>query len=101
MILKRFHLRFGRCAACGCPGCLSVYNSITTNIYAVEKRIIRQVDAKLQSLLEHMDSRLEALSQSLLLRNEQVTVAQAHGVNGIPARKFSQRNGRKPGDSSV
>lgn len=93
-----------RCAECGCPGCLSVYNSITTNIYAAEKRIMGRVDAKLQALLEHMNSRFDTLFESLLVRQEQLL---AHGVqrtsnNSFPGnRKFSQRNGHHAGDSSV
>ena len=93
-----------RCAECGCPGCLSVYNSITTNIYAVEKRIMGRVDAKLQALLDHMNSRFDALFDSILLRQEQLLAQglQSPANNSFPGvRKFSQRNGHKPGDTSV
>lgn len=92
-----------RCAECGCPGCLSVYNSITTNIYAAEKRIMGRVEAKLQAMLEHMDSRFDTLFNSLLLRQEQPFTRSAHGSNNsFPgARRLSQRNGHKPGDTSV
>lgn len=92
-----------RCAECGCPGCLSVYNSITTNIYAAEKRIMGRVEAKLQAMLEHMDSRFDTLFNSLLLRQEQPFTRSAHGSNNsFPGtRRLSQRNGHKPGDTSV
>lgn len=113
-----------RCAQCGCPGCLSVYNSITTNIYAAEKRIMGRVEAKLQALLEHMDSRFDTLFNSLLLRQEQLFAHSLPGVNNslpgvnsslpgvnnsLPGvnnsfpgvRKFSQRNGHRTGDTSV
>lgn len=92
-----------RCAECGCPGCLSVYNSITTNIYAAEKRIMGRVEAKLQAMLEHMDSRFDTLFRSLLLRQEHLYAHSAHGSNNsFPGtRKFSQRNGHKSGDTSV
>lgn len=93
-----------RCAECGCPGCLSVYNSITTNIYAAEKRIMGRVDAKLQALLDHMNSRFDALFDSLLLRQEQLLAQgfQSPVNNSFPGvKKFSQRNGHRPGDTSV
>lgn len=92
-----------RCTECGCPGCLSVYNSITTNIYAAEKRIMGRVDAKLQALLEHMDSRFDALFDSLLIRQEQLFAHSLQGANNsFPGtRKISQRNGHRPGDTSV
>ena len=80
-----------------------MYNSITTNIYAAEKRIMGRVDAKLQALLEHMDSRFDALFDSLLIRQEQLFAHSLQGANNsFPGtRKFSQRNGHRPGDTSV
>lgn len=93
-----------RCAECGCPGCLSVYNSITTNIYAAEKRIMARVDAKLQALLEHMNSRFDTLFDSMLLRQEQLLAHGSHSPanHSFPGvRKLSQRNGHRNGDTSV
>ena len=62
-----------------------------------------RVDAKLQALLEHMDSRFDALFDSLLIRQEQLFAHSLQGVNNsFPGtRKFSQRNGHRPGDTSV
>lgn len=92
-----------RCSECGCPGCLSVYNSITTNIYAAEKRIMGRVDAKLQALLENMNSRFDNLFESLLLRQEQMLLGfQSTPKNSFSSsRKYPQRNGHKGGDTSV
>ncbi|KAM7435629.1 hypothetical protein ABFA07_014485 [Porites harrisoni] len=92
-----------RCSECGCPGCLSVYNSITTNIYATEKRIMGRVDAKLQALLENMNSRFDNLFESLLLRQEQMLLGfQSTPKNSFSSsRKYPQRNGHKGGDTSV
>lgn len=92
-----------RCSECGCPGCLSVYNSITTNIYAAEKRIMGRVDAKLQALLENMNSRFDNLFESLLLRQEQMLLGfQSTPKNSFSSsRKYPQSNGHKGGDTSV
>ncbi|XP_068708567.1 ATPase PAAT-like isoform X2 [Montipora foliosa] len=88
-----------RCAECGCPGCLSVYNSITTNIYAAEKRIMGRVDAKLQALLDHMNSRFDSLFDSLQLLTRSSQIPVNNSLQGV--RKISQRNGHKSGDTSV
>lgn len=88
-----------RCAECGCPGCLSVYNSITTNIYAAEKRIMGRVDVKLQALLDHMNSRFDSLFDSLQLLTRSSQIPVNNSLQGV--RKISQRNGHKSGDTSV
>lgn len=102
-ILPTVGFFFCRCSECGCPGCLSVYNSITTNIYAAEKRIMGRVDAKLQALLENMNSRFDNLFESLLLRQEQMLLGfQSTPKNSFSSsRKYPQRNGHKGGDTSV
>lgn len=89
----------GRCDKCGCPGCLSVYNSITTNIYAAEKRIMGRVDAKLQSLLDQMNSKFDYLFENLQLRARTSQVPQNNSFHGV--RKITQQNGHKPGNTSV
>lgn len=88
-----------RCDKCGCPGCLSVYNSITTNIYAAEKRIMGRVDAKLQSLLDQMNSKFDYLFENLQLRARTSQVPQNNSFHGV--RKITQQNGHKPGNTSV
>ena len=62
-----------------------------------------RVETKLQALLEHMDSRFDSLFETLLIRQEQLFAQSLQGAsNSFPgARKFSQRNGHKPGDTSV
>ena len=63
-----------------------------------------RVDAKLQALLEHMNSRFDALFESLLVRQEQLLArgVQRTSNNSFPGnRKFSQRNGHHASDSSV
>ena len=62
-----------------------------------------RVEAKLQAMLEHMDSRFDTLFRSLLLRQEHLYAHSTHGSNNsFPGtRKFSQRNGHKSGDTSV
>lgn len=91
-----------RCVSCGCPGCLSVYHSITTNIYATEERIMAKVEQKLQHFQRHIDLQFDALYQSLQLRQEQLI---AHAVHGNPQpglvhnRRISAPS--KVGDTSV
>ncbi|KXJ28670.1 uncharacterized protein LOC110246043 [Exaiptasia diaphana] len=93
-----------RCVACGCPGCLSVYNSITTNIYSTEERIMAKVEQKVQQLQHHIDSQFDALYQSLQLRQEQLVAHALHGNNlhhqgAVPSRRISANS--KVGDTSV
>ena len=97
------HIFFSiRCSDCGCPGCLSVYNSITTNIFAAEERIMGRVETRMQQLMEHIDSRFDALYGSLLSRQDELVRVPTEGHTTNPTqRHHGQRNGRKPGDTSV
>ena len=62
-----------------------------------------RVDAKLQALLENMNSRFDNLFESLLLRQEQMLFGfQSTPKNSFSSsRKYPQRNGHKGGDTSV
>ena len=102
-IFTYMHISFSiRCSDCGCPGCLSVYNSITTNIFAAEERIMGKVETRMQQLMEHIDSRFDALYGSLLSRQDELVRVPTEGHTTNPTqRHHGQRNGRKPGDTSV
>ncbi|CAB3978880.1 Hypothetical predicted protein [Paramuricea clavata] len=54
-----------RCGTCGCPGCISVFNSISTNIFAAEKRILEKTDEKFAQLRDDMNSKFQLLYQLL------------------------------------
>ncbi|XP_032240117.2 uncharacterized protein LOC5514667 [Nematostella vectensis] len=87
-----------RCAACGCPGCIAVYNSIATNIYAAEERIMARVDEKMQQILQHIDARFEKLGQSTLQRQEQFP--SPGGYSG-PGNHRRSKPSKSVGDTSV
>ena len=95
-------LHFSRCSECGCPGCLSVYNSITTSVFAAEERIMGRVETRMQQLLDHMNARFDALYDSCLPQADDYDRASVDGADRMPTtRKYSaQRNGRKA-DTSV
>ncbi|XP_065071483.1 uncharacterized protein LOC135696127 [Rhopilema esculentum] len=61
-----------RCQECGCPGCLSVYNSITTNIYAMEERLVGRMDLRIQEVTRHIDSKFEALYDAFFAQQEKL-----------------------------
>ncbi|XP_031560781.1 uncharacterized protein LOC116296822 [Actinia tenebrosa] len=84
-----------RCVSCGCPGCLSVYNSIATTIYATEERIMAKVENKILHLQRHIDSQFDALYQALQTKPEHFN---AHNQGGLPSRR---RGSAKVGDTSV
>eukprot|EP00794_Sanderia_malayensis_P005597 gene5597-6286_t len=76
-----------RCQDCGCPGCLSVYNSITTNVYAMEERLIGRIDLKMQELSRQMETKFEALHDALFSRQQQVITQLVEGFPHSPAGK--------------
>ncbi|EDO42778.1 predicted protein [Nematostella vectensis] len=92
-----------RCAACGCPGCIAVYNSIATNIYAAEERIMARVDEKMQQILQHIDARFEKLGQSTLQRQEQFPSPGGYSGPGNhrrskPSKSVGDTSGRNRGN---
>ena len=54
-----------RCETCGCPGCISVFNSISTSIFAAEKRILEKVDKTYTQLQDDINSKFQLLYQLL------------------------------------
>lgn len=83
-----------RCKDCGCPGCLSVYNSISTNIYAMEERIIGRMDIKIQEISRHIDNKFEALYDTMLSHQEKLA---SHLIDTLPIVQDSS----KPGKDSI
>ena len=59
---------FFRCTECGCSGCISTYNSITTNMLAMEQRITERMEFKIQQLCHHVDMRLDSLYDAIMTR---------------------------------
>jgi len=83
-----------RCQDCGCPGCLSVYNAITTNIYAMEERLIGRMDIRMQEISRHIDNKFEALRDVFF--NQQRNIA-SHLFDTIPRNQDT----KKPGKDSI
>ena len=68
-----------------------MYNAITTNIYAMEERLVGRMDIRMQEISRHIDNKFEALHDIFFSQQQKIA---AHLFDSVPQSQGVKKPGK-------